>query len=149
MLQTYANMLPTCPYATCWLDIVSTLAATVFGHVADMSADMSATCRADTHVSVDSTIFSTFKNPTFPAKKTMNYTIKSHQRLKTRIQIGGTTPRYNPTILIMSPHSQILRLIDGNNHPYTDVQCPKTQQVFSSLRFSTSFTSDSFIHGGK
>ncbi len=32
--------------------------------------------------------------------KTMNYTIKSHQRLKTRIQIGGTTPRHNLTILI-------------------------------------------------
>jgi hypothetical protein len=51
--------------------------------------------------------------------------------LKTRIQVGGTTPRYNPTILIMSPHSQILRLIDDNNDPYTDVKCPKTQQVFS------------------
>jgi hypothetical protein len=32
------------------------------------AADMSVTCRADTHVSVDSTIFSTFKNLTFPAK---------------------------------------------------------------------------------
>jgi hypothetical protein len=50
--------------------------------------------------------------------------------LETRIQVGGTTPRYNPTILITSPHSQILRLIDDNNHSYTDVQCPKTQQVF-------------------
>ena len=63
-----ADMLPTYPYATCWLDIVSTLADTVFGRVADMSADMSATCWADTHVSGDLTIFLTFKNPTFPAK---------------------------------------------------------------------------------
>jgi hypothetical protein len=63
-----ANMLPTYPYATCWLDIVSTLADTVFGRFANMSADMSATCRADTHVSVNSTIFLTFENPTFPAK---------------------------------------------------------------------------------
>jgi hypothetical protein len=63
-----ADMLPTNPYATCWLDIVSTLADTVFGCVADMSADMSATCRANTHMSVNSIIFSTFKNPTFPAK---------------------------------------------------------------------------------
>jgi hypothetical protein len=63
-----ADMLPAYPYATCRLNIVSTLADTVFGHVADMSADMSATCRADTHVSVNSTIFSTFKNPTIPAK---------------------------------------------------------------------------------
>ncbi len=63
-------MLPTYPYATCRLDIVSTSADTVFGRVADMSANMSATCWADTHVSVDSTIFSTFENPnpTFPAK---------------------------------------------------------------------------------
>ncbi len=61
-------MLPTYPYATCRLNIVSTSADTVFGRVADMSADMLATCRADTHVSVDSTIFSTFENPTFPAK---------------------------------------------------------------------------------
>ncbi len=65
-------MLPTYPYATCRLNIVSTLADTIFGHVANMSADMSAnmsaTCQANTHMSVDSTIFSTFKNPTFPAK---------------------------------------------------------------------------------
>ncbi len=53
------------PYATCWLDIVSTLTDTVFGHVVNMSA----TCRADTHVSVNSTIFLTFENPTFPAKE--------------------------------------------------------------------------------
>jgi hypothetical protein len=64
-----AYMLLTYPNTTCWLNIVSTLADTVFGHVADMSADMLATCRADTHASVDSTIFSTFKNPTFPAKR--------------------------------------------------------------------------------
>jgi hypothetical protein len=63
-----ADMLPTYPYMTCRLDIVSTSADTVFGHVADMSSDMLPTCRADTHVSVNSTIFWTFKNPTFPAK---------------------------------------------------------------------------------
>ncbi len=63
-----ADMLPTYLYATCRLDIVSTSADTAFGRVANMSADMSAICRADTHVSVDSTIFSTFENPTFPAK---------------------------------------------------------------------------------
>jgi hypothetical protein len=55
--------------------------------------------------------------------------------LKKRIQVGGTTPRYNPTILInnVSALSNIT-LIDGNNHPYTDVQCPKTQQVFPSSK---------------
>jgi hypothetical protein len=52
-----ANILPTYPYATCRLDIISTLADTVFGRVANMSADMLATCQADTHMSVDSTIF--------------------------------------------------------------------------------------------
>ncbi len=62
-------MLPTYPYATCRLNIVSTSANTVFGCVADMLANMSATCQADTHVSVDSTIFLTFKNLTFPAKE--------------------------------------------------------------------------------
>ncbi len=62
-----ADMLPTYQYVTCWLNIVSTSADTVFGHVADMSV----TCQANTHVSVDSTIFSTFKNPTFPAKLKM------------------------------------------------------------------------------
>ncbi len=65
-----ADMLPTYPYATCRLDIVSTSGDTVFGCVADMSANMLATCRANTHVSNDSTIFSTFKNLTFPAKGT-------------------------------------------------------------------------------
>jgi hypothetical protein len=59
-----ADMMPTYPYATSRLDIVSTLADTIFGCVADMLA----TCRASTHMSVDSTIFSTFKNWTFPAK---------------------------------------------------------------------------------
>ncbi len=73
MLPTYADMLPAYPYATCRLDIVSTSADTVFGCVANMSADMSATCRADTHVSVDSTIFLTFKNPTFSAKMPMKH----------------------------------------------------------------------------
>jgi hypothetical protein len=65
------DMLSTYLYAICQLDIVSTLADTVFGCVAEMSANMSATCWADTHVSVNSTIFSTFKNPTFPAKVLM------------------------------------------------------------------------------
>ncbi len=51
--------------------------------------------------------------------------------LNTMIQVGGTTPRYNPTILITSPHSQILQLVDDNNQPYTDVQCQKTQQFLS------------------
>jgi hypothetical protein len=63
-----ANMLPTYLYATCRRNIVSTLADTVFGHVADMSADMLATCRANTHVSVNSTIFLIFENPTLPVK---------------------------------------------------------------------------------
>ncbi len=63
-----ADMLPTYPYATYQLDIVSTSADTVFGCVADMLANMLTTCRANTHVSVDSTIFLTFKNPTFPVK---------------------------------------------------------------------------------
>ncbi len=75
-------MLPTYPYVTCRLDIVSTSADTIFGRVADMLADKSGTCRADTHVSVNSTIFSTFENPTFPAKimntasKKMQSTVK-------------------------------------------------------------------------
>jgi hypothetical protein len=30
----------------------------------------------------------------------INYIVKSHRILKTRIQVRGTTPRYNPTILI-------------------------------------------------
>ncbi len=59
-----ANILPSYPYVTCRLNIVSTLADTIFGRVTNMLV----TCRADTHVSVDSTIFSTFENPTFPAK---------------------------------------------------------------------------------
>ena len=75
MLPTYADMLPTYPYVTCRLDIVSTFADTVFGHVANMLADMSATCWANTHVSVDSTIFLTFENPTFPAKPTVEVSV--------------------------------------------------------------------------
>ncbi len=69
-------MLPTYPYATCRLDFVSTSADAVFGRVTNMSANMSATCWADTHVSVNSTIFLTFENPTFPAKLISNYPCK-------------------------------------------------------------------------
>ncbi len=69
-----ADMLPTYPYATCRRNIVSNTAGTIFGRVADMLADMLATCRANTHMSVDLTIFSTFKNPTFPAKTTATTT---------------------------------------------------------------------------
>jgi hypothetical protein len=32
--------------------------------------------------------------------RTMNYSVKNRRMLKTRIKIGGITPRYNPTILI-------------------------------------------------
>ncbi len=72
-----ADMLPTYPYATCRLEIVSTSADTIFGCVTDMSAKMLATCWADTHVSVDSTIFLTFENWTFPAKIKWEGTIVS------------------------------------------------------------------------
>ncbi len=44
------DMLPTYPYATCRLNIVSTSTDTNFGRVTDMSAKISATCWADTHV---------------------------------------------------------------------------------------------------
>jgi hypothetical protein len=30
----------------------------------------------------------------------INYAVKNHRMLKTRIQVGGTAPRHNPTILI-------------------------------------------------
>jgi hypothetical protein len=56
-IPNLANMLPTYPYATCWLNIVSSLADTVFGRVANMLTNMSATCQADKQVSVDLTIF--------------------------------------------------------------------------------------------
>ncbi len=62
-----ADMLPTYPYATCRLDIVSTSADTIFGRVADMSANMSRTCRADTHMSVNSTIFLTIRKSNIPS----------------------------------------------------------------------------------
>ncbi len=75
-------MLPTYPYVKCRLDIVSTSTNTIFGRVADMLANMSATCRADTHMSVDSTIFLTFKNPTFPAK----FSIRSEIGIAVRFQ---------------------------------------------------------------
>jgi hypothetical protein len=42
----------------------------------------------------------------------INYTVKSHRMLKTRIQIEGTTPKYNPKILInVSTLSNIM--LDG------------------------------------
>ncbi len=33
------------------------------------------------------------------------------------------------------------------NHPYTDVQCPRIQQVYLILKVYASFLSDSFIMG--
>jgi hypothetical protein len=62
-----ADMLPTYPYAICRLKIVSTSANTVFGRVANMSPDMLATCRADTHVSVNSTIFLDIRKSDIPS----------------------------------------------------------------------------------
>ena len=42
------------------------------------------------------TIYNNINN----SRYNINYTVKSHRMLKTRIKVGGTTPRYNPTILI-------------------------------------------------
>jgi hypothetical protein len=50
----------------------------------------------NTHKMMNFTIYNNINN----SRYNINYTIKSHRMLKTRIQVGGTTPRYNPTILI-------------------------------------------------
>jgi hypothetical protein len=93
-----ANMLPTYPYVTCRLNIVSTSVDTVFGRVTDMSA----TCRADTHVSVNSTIFSTFKNPTFPAKVTV-----CKKCYKDNLKMRLTALLFDPHR--RAPHQEVLR----------------------------------------
>jgi hypothetical protein len=81
-------------------------------------------------------------------RNNINYVIKSHKMLKTRIQVGGTTPRYNPTILInVSTISNITLMVF--NYADTDVQCPRTQQVFPKLWISASFMSDTFIREGE
>ncbi len=50
----------------------------------------------NTHKRMNFTIYNSMNN----SRHNINYTVKSHRMLKTRIQVGGTTPRYNPTILI-------------------------------------------------
>jgi hypothetical protein len=46
------------------------------------------------------------------SRYSVKYTVKSHRMLKTTIQVGNTTPRYNLTILInVSTLSNIM--LDG------------------------------------
>ncbi len=49
----------------------------------------------NTHKTMNFTVYNNINN----SRYNMNYTVKSHRMLKTRIQVGGTTPRYNLTIL--------------------------------------------------
>jgi hypothetical protein len=87
-----ADMLPTYPYATCQLDIVSTLADTVFGHVGRHVGRYVGNMSANTHVSVNSTIFLTFENPTFPAKSSDNL-FDRESDVSIVNSCGCTTPR--------------------------------------------------------
>jgi hypothetical protein len=50
----------------------------------------------NTHKTMNFTVYNNNNN----SRYNISYTVKSHRMLKTRIQVGGTTPRYNPTILI-------------------------------------------------
>jgi hypothetical protein len=50
----------------------------------------------NTHKTMHFTLNNNFNN----SRYNINYNVKSHRMLETRIQVGGTTPRYNPTILI-------------------------------------------------
>jgi hypothetical protein len=50
----------------------------------------------NTHKRMHCTIYNNINN----SRYNINYTVKSHRMLKIRIQVGGATPRYNPTILI-------------------------------------------------
>ncbi len=49
----------------------------------------------NTHKTMNFTVYNNINS-----RYNMNYTVKIHKILKTRIQVGGTTPRYNSTILI-------------------------------------------------
>jgi hypothetical protein len=50
----------------------------------------------NTHKTMDFTVYNNMNN----SRYNINYIVKSHRMLKIRIKVGGTTPRYNPTILI-------------------------------------------------
>jgi hypothetical protein len=50
----------------------------------------------NTHKTMNFTVTNKINNDRY----NINYTVKSHRMLKIRIQVKGTTPRYNPTILI-------------------------------------------------
>ncbi len=51
-------------------------------------------------IRVQSGKLNTIQRVSVNTHKPVNYTVKSHRMLKTRMQIGDITPRYNPTILI-------------------------------------------------
>jgi hypothetical protein len=61
-------MTPTCQKVTCQPDISGTPADSFFCHVADMSANMSATCQPNKHMSVVLTPILTHRHPKIPAK---------------------------------------------------------------------------------
>jgi hypothetical protein len=50
----------------------------------------------NTHKTMNFTVYNNINN----SRYNINYTVKSHRMLKTRIQVGGAAPRYCPTILI-------------------------------------------------
>jgi hypothetical protein len=65
-------------------------------HVADMSADMSATCRPDRHMSVVLTLVLTRQHPTLPAKAGQNMGGGSLQSCGHARGGGGGHPCYCP-----------------------------------------------------
>ncbi len=99
----------------------------------------------NTHKTMNFTIYNNITNNRY----NINYNVKSHRMLKTKIQVWGTTPMYNPTILINV--STLSNFTLNGIKPYWHwYPVPKNSAgFFPYLRFSTSFMSDSFIPGGK
>ncbi len=64
----HANKSPTCQQVTGWPNTSGTLADSFLCLVADMLANMSATCCTDKHMSVNSNPVSTCQHPNLPAK---------------------------------------------------------------------------------
>jgi hypothetical protein len=68
----------------------------------------------NTHKTMNFTVYNNINNSRF----NINYTVKSHRMLKTRIQVGGITPRYNPTILIIINVSTLSNIMLNAIKPY-------------------------------
>jgi hypothetical protein len=127
----------TCQQVTCWPKISVTPADSFLCHVADMSADMSATYRPNRHMSVNLTLVSTCQHPTIPARDLCAI-------INPTLPPSAIAPRVGAALEPRVPPATITRL------PCTRVLCPtvsnsSTSTSLNQQNVTTSINSTSWV----